>query len=140
MSVVTNVMIRCYPLDPKDELTGGPAIDAINSWLEKQNDGRGAGFLQCATVDLIWGGNSAPELSLWVGSFNGLDVEEFLEVVEKAPWDRCDMQLFLQRDSDSTFGIWMFLLDDTTRIACRTESGPVDLETMSLACVFGAPL
>jgi len=141
MSNVTNIMIRCTYLG--DDPAGPYAIVLLNQWLAQ--DGIGRPPLKSPTEIETdkppgqrlpkWGGSHAPELDLWVGSYNRLDAEKLRNVFEKLPW-HTDVQLFVQDDGDATFGVWMFVGYAVGGRVFSTEVVPVDLRDAFLHCVL----
>lgn len=91
MSLVTNIIIKTL----FDE---NAAIDAINRWADERYDTRG--FTECSTEECA--GSKYLEVKLFLGSYNYLDVKEFIDIVKKAPWeDIGTVQVFVQEQDDN---------------------------------------
>lgn len=125
MSVVTTVLLSVYHADEE------VVFHSLNSALRRKSaDDHGIfdrpdGFyymnLRCLTgypSDLdpegigqrpAWGGTKAPQMCLWAGAYNHLDVDWFTKIVGGLPWGYPEyVQLMLAREGDVTFAVWMF--------------------------------
>jgi hypothetical protein len=108
MSVVTNVILCAGAAEdgykPLPETDG---IKFVNDWLrDLRPDVSHNALVNIEAPDNgnWYGGTKRLECSIWVGAFNYLPVEEFVERVKAAPWrDKESVQLFIKEDDDQLF-------------------------------------
>lgn len=106
MSVVTNVILYIDPLedgDPDEGIMPKP-IKAINEWLE--DHGKGSfGFIPPAAHCV--GGHKALEVDLFLGAFNHLPLDKFLEAVFSQNWEYpANVQVFVKEQEDDKFTVY----------------------------------
>ncbi len=55
-----------------------------------------------------WGGRKYPETTVLAGAFNYLQLEEFIEALQKLTWREPDQfRLFVQGQDADAFGVWI---------------------------------
>lgn len=91
MSYVTDIILSVLP-------TESEAIKTINEWIESTTKP------PLVNVSEHAGGDKAMAPDLWIGSFNYFRMEEFVDVVAKAPWrEKRAVQLWIQDENDDIF-------------------------------------
>lgn len=102
MSVVTNLMLCCCT-NGYDNTT---AIQDVNQYFVSRNI---KGLVSVISQELPthwYGGNKNLEARIYLGVFNHLNLEEFLNHVRNVVWDDPDcVQLIVKRQSDFRFEI-----------------------------------
>jgi hypothetical protein len=96
VSIVTNVILTCslQESDGDDGLV--PAIAFLNNWL----DDRGT----LVSVRELAGGGKVMEAHVFLGAYNLLDVQGFLEAVRTTPWEDAEcVRVFLQEQHEDAF-------------------------------------
>jgi hypothetical protein len=84
MSVVTTVILTCGIMEDPETDDVFPAIDFLNAYLTEQNKGT------LTRLTDHFGGHKYPQINIFGGAFNYLDVEGFVEQLLKAPWHSID--------------------------------------------------
>jgi hypothetical protein len=84
MSVVTTVILTCGIMEDPDTDDVFPAIDFLNAYLTEQHKGT------LKPLADHCGGGKYPQINIFGGAFNHLDVEGFAEQLLKAPWQSLD--------------------------------------------------
>lgn len=98
MSVVTTVMVNVDSEDDKGRA-------ALAEWREPQS-GAWLGSLGDAPHE-FWAGNKAPQVWLYAGAYNYLDLDEFLRFIASVPWEYPDaVQVFISGEWDTSFTIY----------------------------------
>lgn len=80
MSVVTTIIITCSILEDNDTEDVFPAIDFLNEYLASNNRGT------FKNITEHFGGNKYPQINIFGGAFNWLDMQEFANKLLQAPW------------------------------------------------------
>lgn len=94
MSTVTNVILTTG----LGEAEHGTAIALIQDWLAAD------GHPHLRRVDELVNPGKAMEAEVWIGAFNGLRLEEFLQLVKWTRWLAIDeMRIFWKRQDDEAF-------------------------------------
>jgi hypothetical protein len=114
MSEVTNVMIYVADDEPERNLA------ELSRMLEEmpRTDGRvGVGSLRPLTAgpgEDAWGGEKAPECTIWAGALNHADIMLVLLAVVVIEWEQREViQIFAKRSEDQFFRVWMLRHGDT---------------------------
>jgi hypothetical protein len=106
MSQVTNIILIVDIIEPEvDDLP--IAIKEINQWLTSKGHPIFASALGRHT-DAYYG-EKCLEATVFVGAFNFLHSEEFVQAVQKAGWRSPEnLQLMLQKQDDDRFTLYEF--------------------------------
>jgi hypothetical protein len=113
MSVVTNVMASFCKL----EFEQTDFLRKLRAWFE---DKGGLASITHGFSDpepYSWGGNKHPEVELWAGAYNRLDLGAMLGHLEAVDWAWPELaQIFVQEQEEATFCVYMFRDGRLTRV------------------------
>jgi hypothetical protein len=100
MSHVTNIVVLASIYEELDDTQFFPAIAFINSNIDREHKG------QLIEVHKYSCGPKVMERLVFIGGFNNLDLEEFMNICHKAPWRDVDcVQVLASEQEDKTFSI-----------------------------------
>lgn len=103
MGLVTSVALICSCSEGSHD-EGVPAIASVNRWLREHCDAPKSDGNVLVQVDQHAGGTKGFEANLFIGGFNYLDVDGFVQAVRAAPWqDPKRVQLLIRREGDEGF-------------------------------------
>ncbi len=102
MSVVTNIILSTPYGDKNEKITS----NEVNAYFERQGK---KGFVSIDSTDLPkgwYGGSKYFEARIYLGAFNHLNFEEFMDHIKSLPWeDREDLQVIVKEQEDFRFKI-----------------------------------
>lgn len=114
MSLVTNLILTCSCCDEpedRDDTAGYPrGLAFVHAWCTHED--RHYGLKWPKHIDNVSGGCKHLECGAWAWGANYLHLDEFLEVIQRAPWERPDeVQVFVKEQEADRFSV--FSLDET---------------------------
>ncbi len=88
-------------------------VDELNTWLASRHPAEQ--LRDASTVEDAVGGYKFPRWGIYATSLNHADLDEVVRRVESIVWERPWLvQLLIQDEMESTFGVWMF--DDARQL------------------------
>ncbi len=102
MSHVTSIMLSFSNAENDGDIEFHPApLIAVQTWLVRNR------HLQLSQLNLYFGGEKAPEVNVWAGAFNYLDIEGFIQLVKDQAWiDPMNVQVFVCDQEDERWTLY----------------------------------
>lgn len=112
MSFMTDVILTMTSVE--DTGTSGcpvwPAVDFLQAWVREERHARGGYLFQVASPA---GPDAYCPDGVFVGEFNHLDIEAFVEAVKAAPWQwREKVRLFIRDERTEVFSEVSLLVEE----------------------------
>jgi len=112
MSLVTNILVTHGILERAFEQPGlgvvAKATGRPDSPLTNIADGDAANF---------WGGSKFPEVDVWAGAINYMDLQATLDHLASIPWKEPEnVQVFIQGQDEDRFSVYEFRDGQLTKV------------------------